>query len=225
MYKRLAYRILGLIGILLIIYFFWEDIQGLNIRGLIQSSDNLLIVALIIMGLFTLKSIFFLIPAPLIFISAGMVLPTHLAVIFCSVAVFIGISLTYFYGYFLGRDFVQRRFSHSSWVSEKLDEGDNVILAIFLLRLAPLALEPVSLVMGASSCKYVEYIGASLIGIMPKMFIYLMIGDTLKSPVTIGKITTFIIFIILWFGGTTYLKRNYVDIEIMKENVKKKGEN
>ncbi|MFW6238450.1 MAG: hypothetical protein ACOC5A_04400, partial [Halanaerobiales bacterium] len=59
---------------------------------------------------------------------------------------------------------------------------------------------------------------------MPKMFIYLLIGDTLKSPVTIGKVMTFIVFISIWVAGTTYLKRNYIDNSEIKGKEVKEGE-
>ena len=210
MYKDLFLKIIIAVFLLFLLYFFWEDIQSLNIQELLTNTQNQLKAALIIIGLLMVKSIFFFLPIPLVFLSAGMVLPAHLAVVVCSVGLFFEISLTYFYGYFLGKDFVQRLISRDNRIMKKL-ESNNDILAIFFLRLAPVAVEPVSLIMGAGNRDYWHFAGASIMGLMPKMIIFIMIGDTLKSTISIGKIITFIILISMWFAGTTLLKKNYVD--------------
>jgi uncharacterized membrane protein YdjX (TVP38/TMEM64 family) len=202
-----------LLGIIIIVIFFvfWEEIKNLKIEQLIKDNDDQLTAIMIIIGLFLLKSIFFFIPAILIFISTGIVLPTHLAIIVCTLAVFFEISLTYFYGYFLGENFVEKLMNKLNTKNMIKSRWDNELLIIFFLRLSPMAIEPVSLLIGANHYKFWEYIGASIMGLLPKIILFIMIGDTFKNNVTFVTVFTFIIFISIWFIGTFYLKKNYLD--------------
>ena len=142
-----------------------------------------------------------------------MVLPTHLAVLVCLSALFCEMSLTYFYGYFLKGDLTQRLLAKIKIKNKNTFESEiySEVLITFFLRLAPVTIEPISFFMGANHNNYKEYIITSIIGIFPRMMLFIMIGDAFKNTITLGKIAVFIIFIIIWSSGTLFLKNKYIE--------------
>jgi membrane protein DedA with SNARE-associated domain len=140
-----------------------------------------------------------------------MVLRTHLAVVICLISLFCEMSLTYFYGYYLKGNLTQKLISKIKIKNTFKSNINNNALITFFLRLTPVAVEPVSFYMGANHYNFGEYIIASITGILPRMMLFIMIGDTFKNSITMGKIAIFIIFIIIWTYGTFFLKKKYIE--------------
>lgn len=193
------------------IYFFWEDLRVLDIQEFVLETENRIRGTIAITLLFAAKSIFFFLPAPLLYISAGMLLPSPLAFMLVCGGLFLDFSLTYFYGFMLGSDFVEKLLSKSRRLQKILSYNlENELKLAFTLRLMPVSLEAVSLLMGASGNKYWKFIAASLLGIAPKIMVYILIGNAIIYPVTTSSIILFISMLAAWAAAVTILKRNYV---------------
>lgn len=199
MNKKLCLQIISFLILIALVIFFWPLLQELPIRELVEQEENQLIVVLIVITLFVSKSILFFLPVKLIYISAGVALPLGFALIVNLVGVFLEISLTYFYGRFLGQDIVQKIINRYPQISEKLKKGAaKDIYLIFFLRLAPVAIEPVSLFMGSTNFNYFRYSLASILGFAPKLLLFTVIGDTFVNPITFWRIFFVLFLIICW---------------------------
>ncbi|WP_159429808.1 TVP38/TMEM64 family protein [Halarsenatibacter silvermanii] len=194
-----------------IIYFFWDSMRFLDIREIVFDAENRFRGTMAILFLFAAKSIFFFLPAPLLYILAGMLLSTPLAFSLICAGLFLEFSLTYFYGAMLGSDFVEKILTRSQRFQKLLNYNlENDLKLAFTLRLTPINLEAVSLVMGASGSKFWRFIAASLMGIVPKLLVYILIGNAIVHPITVSTIALFVIMLGTWAAVVIVLNRNYV---------------
>ncbi len=197
--------------IFLAIYLFWDEMRILDVRGFVMDAENRLRGTIAILALFSAKSIFFFLPAPLLYISAGMLLTKPLAFVLVCAGLFLEISLTYLYGFVLGSDFVEKLLSKSRSFQRILDYNlENDLKMAFTLRLIPVNIEAVSLFMGATGSQFWRFIGASLMGIIPKLLVYILIGNALIHPITTSTIALFLIMLGTWAATLMILNRNYV---------------
>ena len=202
MLKKTGFKILIASLMFIALYLFWDDIQALQIQELVNNVENIFFASLILLGTFTLKSLFFFLPLFLIFISSGMILPIIPAAILSIVGVTIEFSLTYLYGYFLGTDLVEKIVSKYPKFDEIVSyRSSNNIKVAFFLRLAPVMPEPVSLVLGATGNNYIEYILASVMGVMPKLLIFTLIGNAIINPITSIDVAVFVGAILIWLAA------------------------
>jgi len=199
MYKKIIIRVVFILLILIIIFNFRTEIQQLDIPGYIDSIETGYWTVLIILGFFVLKSVFFFIPVFIICFSAGMVLPLYWAVPLGYIGYALEISLGYVYGYFLGNNAVNRLTNRYPRLQEIVEKKyKNELRVTFFSRLTPLAIEPVSLLMGAGGGSYKNYIGASLLGMAPRILIYTLIGSTVVNPFTTNLMVAVILLLLVW---------------------------
>ncbi len=197
--------------IFLAVYLFWDELRMLDIQGFVMEAENRFYGSLAIIALFASKSIFFFLPAPLFYISAGMLLSTPLAFLLICGGLFLEFSLTYSYGFILGRDFVEKLLSRSRQFRKILDYNlENDLKMAFTLRLIPINLEAVSLFMGASGNRFWRFIAASIMGLIPKILVFVLIGNSIVHPVTTSTITLFLLMMAAWAVAITILNRNYI---------------
>ncbi len=209
MFKKTGFKILVASLMFIALYFFWDDIQALQIQEIVDDVENIMLASLIILGTFTLKSLFFFLPLFLIFISSGMILPIIPAAVLSTAGVAIEFSLTYLYGYFLGTELVESIVSKYPKFDEILSyRSSNNIKVAFFLRLAPVMPEPVSLVLGATGNNYIEYILASVMGVMPKLLIFTLIGNAVVNPISPMDIAVFVIAILIWLAALKLFQLN-----------------
>jgi len=218
MYKKTVLKIFLTLTIFFLIYNYWDNIQKLDVQEFIANLDNLLYAGFILLGLYTAKSIFFIIPLLGLHIASGMVFPLYLAIPLSSLGFVLEISLTYFYGYFLGNDFVENIISRHPRFRQLLDYNlDNDLYIPFLLRITPVAIEPTSLILGASGNFYWHFVLGSLMGALPKIVLFTMIGDAIVNPVTRGSLITFVIIVLLWLLAAHRLRKYWRKINGNKD--------
>ena len=195
----------------LILFLFWDDLHQLNIQEIVSETGNRTTAALIILGLFTAKSIFFFIPVVLIYTSTGMVFPLVTAILINILGLFIEFTLTFFYGYFLGYEYVEKITDKHEKLKKVLHKNREKITLPFWLRLSPLALEPVSLLFGATGKNYLHYIGASLMGAIPKLLTCTLIGNAVVTPVTTFSIIQLVAAFLIWIVAIYVFKKTHVN--------------
>lgn len=204
-----------LIG-LLIILLSWQDMDNLNIQDIVSSSENIYKTIIIILGIFMIKSVLFFIPIPIIYLSVGMVLPLYMAIAVNIIGITLEITLTFFYGRFLGRDFVDKLATKSKKLKKGMELNNQNDFAItFLLRVVPVGIEIVSLMLGASGNFYHRYILASLMGIIPKLIVFTIIGNAITYSITLWTVLLFTLAMGAWIMFMLELKkREYVKLRI-----------
>ena len=173
-----AAKLILAVLLLAVIILNYETLSNLDIRQLISSADSLIFAAVTVIGVYFVKSLVFVVPASLIYISVGMAFETWQALIINTVGIALEVVCTYFLGRFLGKDAVTEKLSGNKAGDKLLNmKSKNKNLMIFTIRFTGIPIDFSSLFMGAFAFKFVPYLILSLVGILPRVFLLTVIGD------------------------------------------------
>lgn len=173
-----AAKLILAVLLLAVIILNYETLSNLDIRQLISSADSLIFAAVTVIGVYFVKSLVFVVPASLIYISVGMAFETWQALIINTVGIALEVVCTYFLGRFLGKDAVTEKLSGNKAGDKLLNmKSKNKNLMIFTIRFTGIPIDFSSLFMGAFDFKFVPYFILSLLGILPRVFLLTVIGD------------------------------------------------
>ena len=192
----------------------YDRLKNIDVRALVQASSSTLIAIITIWGVYLTKSILFIIPASLIYISVGMAFPPVTASLISLVGIIIEVTVTYFLGLFLGGDYVNRQLEKTKAGKKILDMKLNgSFIALLPIRALPVfPIDFVSLFWGASRCSFHRYFFASVIGIMPRVVLFTILGDGIYDYIPIHLIVKIIICLIP-VGAIIYLVRHFIKIK------------
>jgi len=201
----------------------YDKLKNIDIRALVEASSGLAAAVAAIIGIYFVKSVLFVIPASLIYISVGMAFSPWRAVLINLAGIIVEITVTYLLGVFLGGDYV-RKLLEKNKGGRKLLEMDisnrfPVLLGIRFLPVFPI--DFVSLFWGASRCKFPRYFFASLLGIMPRVILFTILGDGIYDYIPIHLLVKIIICAIP-VAVAAYLIMHFV--KSRKKNSEKPGE-
>lgn len=134
--------------------------------------------------IFALKPLILIIPSNILSISAGVVFGPILGIVLNSIGFFISGTLAFFIARVLGQDAVNKILRGKALnLNNKLE--DNGLKVLFFLRLLPvLPYDPVSYAAGLSKIKYKDFILASVMGVMPEIICYSIIGESASNPLS-----------------------------------------
>ena len=189
----------------------YEKLKNIDVRALVEASSTLVAAIATIWGVYLVKSVLFIIPASLIYISTGMAFDVLPACLVSLVGIVIEVTVTYFLGLFLGGDYVNKLLAKSKGGQKILDMkfNDN-FLAFLVIRVLPVfPIDFVSLFWGASKAKFPRYFFASVIGIMPRVILFTILGDGIYDYIPIHLIIKIVIFAIP-VGVAVYLIRHFI---------------
>ena len=191
----------------------YEKLKNIDVRALVDASSTVLIAIFTIWGIYLVKSVLFIIPASLIYISIGMAFETWQACLISLIGIIIEVTVTYFLGLFLGGDYVNKLLAKSKGGQKILDMKFNDNFPAFLaIRALPVfPIDFVSLFWGASKAKFPRYFFASVIGIMPRVILFTILGDGIYDYIPIHLIIKIVIFAIP-VGVVIYLVRHFMKI-------------
>ena len=189
----------------------YDRLKNIDIRALVDASSNIVIAIITIWGVYLTKSILFIIPASLIYISIGMAFPPFTASLISLVGIIIEVTVTYFLGLFLGGEYVNKQLAKTKAGKKILDMklNDNFLALLPIRALPVFPIDFVSLFWGASRCSFGRYFFASVIGIMPRDILFTILGDGIYDYIPIHLIIKIIICAIP-VGAIAYLIRHFV---------------
>lgn len=189
----------------------YDRLKNIDIRALVDASKNIYIAIAAIWGVYLTKSILFIIPASLIYISIGMAFEPLTASLISLVGIIIEVTVTYFLGLFLGGEYVNKQLAKTKAGKKILDmKLNDSFVALLPIRALPVfPIDFVSLFWGASKCSFLRYFFASVIGIMPRVVLFTILGDGIYDYIPIHLIVKIIIFCIP-VGAIIYLIRHFV---------------
>lgn len=191
----------------------YEKLKNIDVRALVEASANMTAAVITIWGIYLVKGVLFIIPASLIYISIGMAFPTPTACMISLVGIIIEVTATYFLGVFLGGDYVEKLLRKSKGGQKILDKklNDNFPALLGIRALPVFPIDFVSLFWGASRCKFPRYFIASVVGIMPRVVLFTILGDGIYDYIPIHLIIKIVIFAIP-VGAVVYLIRHFVKL-------------
>lgn len=192
----------------------YEKLKNIDVRALVEASSTLVAAIATIWGVYLVKSVLFIIPASLIYISTGMAFDVLPACLVSLVGIIIEVTVTYFLGLFLGGDYVNKLLAKSKGGQKILDMKFNDNFPAFLaIRALPVfPIDFVSLFWGASKAKFPRYFFASIIGIMPRVILFTILGDGIYDYIPIHLIIKIVIFAIP-VGVAVYLIRHFIKLK------------
>lgn len=195
----------------------YDNLKNIDVRAIVEGSSSMLIAVLTIWGVYLVKSVLFIIPASLIYISIGMAFPTPVACLISLVGIILEVTVTYFLGLFLGGEYVNKLLAKSKGgrkiLEKKLNDNFPALLGIRALPVFPI--DFVSLFWGASKCKFPRYFIASVVGIMPRVILFTILGDGIYDYIPIHLIIK-IVIICIPVGTVIYLVRHFIKMKDIK---------
>ncbi len=168
----------------------YEKLKNIDIRELVSSASSLYIATAIIIGVYFAKSLLFVIPASVIYISVGLVLDWKIAVLVNMLGIVVEVISTYFFGKFLGKDAVEKKLSKTKGGEKLLAmKGRNKNTATFIIRFVPaFPIDFSSLFMGAFDFKFLPYLLASVAGLAPRVIGFTILGDGIYNYLSLKNI-------------------------------------
>ena len=173
----------------------YDKLTKIDMRALVAGAGSTAAAVAVIIGVFAVKSVLFIIPASMIYISVGMAFPTASAIAINLAGIALEITVTYLLGWFLGGEYVEKRLKGSKAGDKVLALGDGKKLsALFLVRFLPVfPIDFVSLFLGATKLPYWKYALISLGGIMPRVILFTILGDGIYDYIPMDKIVLVIV--------------------------------
>ncbi len=200
----------------------YEKLKNIDVRAIVESSSSVAIAVAAILGIYLIKSVLFIIPASLIYIYVGMAFPTGQAILINLFGIILEVTVTYLLGLFLGGDYVNALLAKNKAgrkiLEKKFNDNFPILFGIRVLPVFPI--DFVSLFWGASRCGFVRYFFASVLGIMPRVILFTILGDGIYDYIPIHLIVKIIICAIP-AGVVVYLVRHFVK---QRKSEKENGE-
>ena len=189
----------------------YEKLKNIDVRAIVAASSGMAVAVCAILGVYLVKSVLFIIPASLIYISVGMAFPSGTAILINLAGIVLEVIVTYFLGVFLGGDYVNNLLSKNKAgkkiLEKKFNDSFPILLGIRFLPVFPI--DFVSLFWGASKCGFLKYFLASVLGIMPRVILFTILGDGIYDYIPIHLIVK-IIIVAIPVGVVIYLIRHFV---------------
>lgn len=196
-------KILNILKILLaatlltVIIINYDTLSNLDIRQLIAGAESVTLAAAMVIGVYFVKSMVFVVPASLIYISVGMAFEPKQAILINTVGIIVEITATYFLGKFLGKDAVEKKLRGNKAGEKLLNmKSKSKNLMIFTIRFTGIPIDFSSLFMGAFDFNFLPYFFLSLLGILPRVLLLTIIGEGFYELIPMKYIITAVIIII-----------------------------
>ncbi|MHC1750081.1 MAG: TVP38/TMEM64 family protein [Cellulosilyticaceae bacterium] len=151
----------------------------------------------VILLLYTIKSILFFIPVQIMYIISGIIFSPLHAILINIIGLIIELTLTFYVGKFAGQELAHKIAEKSPRVKKAMQMSDKSNIMVMVVRMIPIfPIEPLSVVFGAVEYSYVPYMIASLLGLMPGMIPFALMGNAAQNPLSKEFIIPFIVSLI-----------------------------
>ncbi len=174
----------------------YNRLTNIDMRALVDGAGNIIIAIALILGIYAVKSMLFIIPASMIYIYVGMAFSPLSAIAVNFAGIFLEVTLTYLLGLFLGGSYVEKRLRGKPAGEKVMSflQDNKKLSALFVVRVLPVfPIDFVSLFLGAMKLPFWKYILISMFGIMPRVAMFTVVGDTLYDYVPMHSIIKIII--------------------------------
>lgn len=173
-----------MIGVCILLYF--RFFRGVTIEDILEfTPENLWLAALVMIGLFALKSLSMFFPMLILIAASGSIFPSYLSALAVnSVGVAVMLLIPYAIGRFAEREFVEGLISKNK-NADKLREiksENELFIAYFLRVINILPCDLVSMFLGSTGFGLVKYLVGSFAGVLPGMIATTVIGANMNDP-------------------------------------------
>ena len=190
---------------------YYDELAHVDVKRLLSVTDSVALMSGIVLAVYFVKALVFVVPASLVYVAVGAVLPPAIAVAVNLAGIFLEVTVTYFLGRFLGKDAVFRLLSRSAAGRKILDKKfqDKAAVLLSIRAIPAFPIDFVSLFYGASGCGYLKYALLSFVGISWRVVLFTLLGDAVFRWIPIDKIILIAICAIP-VGVAYYLIKKFV---------------
>lgn len=159
-----------------------------------------------------------LFPDSILAIASGLIFGLYKGCILTMIGALCGATLSFYISRLLGKEALKKIIKKDINYFEK-GLSKNGFLIILLLRLIPLLpFDVISYGAGLSKIKYKDFILATLIGIIPGVYVYVNLGEKSSSPMSIEFYISIALLLILFISS--YFIKKKIDVERLKVKIK-----
>ena len=185
----------------------YDKLKNIDVRAIVEASSSAAAAVCAILGVYLVKSVLFVVPASLIYIAFS---PWQ-AILINFAGIILEVIVAYLLGLFLGGEYVNNLLKKSKVGQKILDmQFNNRFLVLLGIRFLPVfPIDFVSLFWGASKCNFFRYFAASVLGIMPRVILFTVLGDGIYDYIPIHLIVKGVI-IAIPIGVVVFLIRHFI---------------
>jgi len=142
-------------------------------------------MTLVFMVLYALKGAILVVSAVMLYVAAGVLFSTGVAIAVSYAGLIVSLSV----GYFIGRKLGEHRVNRMIAKRKKLaaffhGNSENLVSLCFVARLFPMSYGLVSMFFGALKAPFFKYLLMSLLGISPRMIPIVLAGAAITNPLS-----------------------------------------
>lgn len=192
---KLVIKIVVILIILVLVIMNYSTLTNIDIRALVASSKNEYTAGAAVVGIYALKGIVFVIPASLIYISVGMAFSPVKACIVNMLGIAVEVIVSYLFGLMLGGEYVEKLLLKNKGGRKLLEfREQNKQSSVFIVRFLPVfPIDFTSLFFGSVKFPFVEYFVFSLLGLVPRVILFTLLGDKVYDLIPMKLIIKIII--------------------------------
>lgn len=182
-HRRLIFAVL----LLAVVAILFPHVRELPVAELLDHAESPVVAALILIGLFCVKSVLFVIPLVALYIGAGVLFPVGWALAVVCAGLVCELLLAYWLGCYLAADWITEHVKKSAHAAKLLNTASRKKGTVcFLARLLPLPLpfDIVSMFLGANKIPLRVYLPLSLLGLCPTMIPWVVAGGAIATPLS-----------------------------------------
>jgi len=207
----LILKIIPILIMVTLIVLIAKNLNTLTISKILNYvPSNYFLAVLTILILYIVKSLSVVFPLALLCISSGVIFTPIYGIFINIFGLFLAVSVPYWIGRFCGTSLFDK-LSEKYEKIEKINDlkNNNEYFLPYILRIIGiLPCDIVSLALGSLKIDYKKYAIASVIGLMPRMIVNTLIGQTISNPsISIFILTT--IFTISLSVFSIYIHNKY----------------
>ncbi|MBQ9849206.1 MAG: VTT domain-containing protein [Clostridia bacterium] len=194
----LAARIAVSFVIIAVIFWKYDELKNIDVRALVDASESFAVAVISILGVYLLKSVTFVVPASIVYIAVGMAFDWWVALMINTVGIALEVIATYFFGRIMGGKKVVEKVEKTKYGEKLLKmQSKNKVSALLAIRFLPVfPIDIVSLLLGAMRTGFGQYMAVSLIGILPRVFLFTILGDGLYKYIPMQKLVIFAVILV-----------------------------
>ncbi|MGN0203594.1 MAG: TVP38/TMEM64 family protein, partial [Coprococcus sp.] len=180
--------------------------KNISIDGILNyTPQSLILAALMMIGLFALKSLSVVIYSGILYIADGILFPLPIAFLMNICGSVVMVTLPYIIGKKVGAraaGYVVEKYPKAKSLNKLRSEND-FIFTFFVRMIGRLPSDIVSMYMGAIGVKYQKYLSGSILGMLPHMITFPVMGMNITNPRSPEFIVSLCVEIIIMAGTTT----------------------
>ena len=163
-----------------------------------------------VMLLFAVKSFFPIYPTSTVCFLSGIVLPSYIAIPVNILGFTVLITVRYFFGRRFGAGSAWKLISKNEKLKNLIrqDGSGNPALLIALRLIPGMPVNGISGIYGSFNFGYAKFVALSVIGFMPKLISFTLVGRNIYDPLSAGFLLP--IIVIAFFTGVSLLSVNGV---------------